>query len=621
MEAKPLQIGDVLKDARRFIVPIYQRTYAWTKERQLDKFFDAIETKARERLVGATSSFPHYMGAILLSPRGRFTFGEIPVFDIVDGQQRLSTYQLFLAALRDLAKSIGAPELAAKITPFLFNTETPLMKAPEQDRYKLQATDFDKALFEDLVNLDRDALCQKHATHFYKNGKILPNRPPKPLSAWWFFREESAAFVQEENGADKITRLMALLSAMLEDFRVIVITLDDSDDAQVIFETLNTGGEPLNAMDLVRNDVFHRASRRNEDVHALMKERWSKFEDPFWKQDAVQGRIKKPRIDFFLAHTLTAETGKEVPLGELYARYKAFVASRNFATVDAELACLVRHAPTYKKLSNPSGSDELSALARQLNVFDVSTAFPLVFVIAAADVTEEDRVWLYRRTASYIVRRALCGLTPKNYNNTFVRLAGQLRDNGVSRESFISGFTDSIGDTVRFPTDEEFRNAVQTRTQYSSIPTPRLAYVLRELERTSRDKYDETVGLRDDLTIEHVLPEKWAEHWPLPDGSRSPMDYIVTADDPRRPAIMNRQVVKHTLGNLTLLTPAGNPHLGNLPFTTTDAVMGISKRDALRASLLKMNQEIAACEEWNEVRIAERADRLADRAISIWPSI
>ena len=101
MKADPFQIGDVLKDARRFIVPIYQRTYAWSRKRQLDKDFDAIESKARERLAGAATSYPHYMGAILLSPRGRFTFGEIPVFDIVDGQQRLSTYQLFLAALRD----------------------------------------------------------------------------------------------------------------------------------------------------------------------------------------------------------------------------------------------------------------------------------------------------------------------------------------------------------------------------------------------------------------------------------------------------------------------------------------------------------------------------------------
>ena len=99
------------------------------------------------------------------------------------------------------------------------------------------------------------------------------------------------------------------------------------------------------------------------------------------------------------------------------------------------------------------------------------------------------------------------------------------------------------------------------------------------------------------------------------------MDYVVTADDPRRPAITNRQVVKHTLGNLTLLTPSGNPRLGNLPFMTLDSAVGMSKREALRASLLKMNQEIAACADWNEQYISERAIRLSDRAICIWPSL
>ena len=79
--------------------------------------------------------------------------------------------------------------------------------------------------------------------------------------------------------------------------------------------------------------------------------------------------------------------------------------------------------------------------------------------------------------------------------------------------------------------------------------------------------------------------------------------------------------MKHTLGNLTLLTPAGNPRLGNLPFKTTDVAVGMSKREALRASLLKMNQEIAACDGWHEITIAERANRLADRAILRWPSI
>jgi hypothetical protein len=373
-------------------------------------------------------------------------------------------------------------------------------------------------------------------------------------------------------------------------------------------------------MDLVRNDVFHRAIRRNEDVDALMETRWSVFEDGFWKQETTQGRIKKPRIDFFLAHTLTAETAKDILLTELYAHYKTFVRERAFANADAELDTLVRHAPTYRTLVAPSGEGPLADLARQLSVFDTSTAYPLVFVIAASDADEAEKSALYRLISSYVVRRALCHLTPKAYNTTFVRVAGQLRQHGVSRQAFAAAFADAPGETVRFPADDEVLKAILGLEQYDSMPTPRLRYILCELEKASRDKYDETVGLRDDLTIEHVLPSKWAEHWPLQDGKRAPLDHVVSADDARHGAIRQRDVLKHTLGNLTLLTPSGNPRLSNLPFTTQDDSVGLSKREALRSSLLKMNQEIAAHEDWTEDRIETRGRLLAKRVIGLWPS-
>ncbi|MGB5198142.1 MAG: DUF262 domain-containing protein, partial [Candidatus Deferrimicrobium sp.] len=180
MKAEPFQIGDVLKDRKRFIVPIYQRTYAWTKGRQLEKFFDAIEANACERIVGKAPSFPHYMGAILLCPRGKYTFGAIPVFDIVDGQQRLMTYQIFLAALRDIAKSMGGTALAEQLTTFLLNPDTHLMKDSKNECYKLEAAAFDRTLFRDLINLDQGNLQNKYPNAFFKNGKIKESDTPLP---------------------------------------------------------------------------------------------------------------------------------------------------------------------------------------------------------------------------------------------------------------------------------------------------------------------------------------------------------------------------------------------------------------------------------------------------------
>jgi hypothetical protein len=493
----------------------------------------------------------------------------------------------------------------------LLNPEGPQLHE-RIERYKLYPTAYDRKLYCDLVDLDWDGLRKKYPDSFYKNGKVLESAE-LPLRAWSFLRTEAETFITTTNGEAPAARLDALSAALLEDFQVIAITLDEHDDAQVIFETLNAGGEPLAAMDLVRNDVFHRATRAGENVEVLMENRWRAFEEPFWKELGIRGRIKKPRIDFFLSDTLAAETGKEILLTELYARYKSFIVERKFASVDSELETLLRHVPTYRKLVEPTGHSPLAEVGRELAVFDVTTAYPLVFVIQASDAPEEEKSALYQLIMSYVVRRMLCGLTAKNYNNVFLRLGGQLRINGVSLTTGTAAFAALDGDTVRFPNNAEFRNAVSSRRQYGSIQQHRLRHILCQLELEARDKFDEATSLPDDLTIEHVLPDAWREHWPLSDGTQAAADLMTGMSESQLKLIAEREAVKHTLGNLTLLTDARNPSLGNLDFN--------SKREKLRMSLLKLNHEIAEIPNWTEERIRTRATRLSDLAIKLWPAL
>lgn len=610
MKADPFQIGDVLKNPKRFVVPIYQRTYAWKTQPHLETFFDQVEAKAEERLA-SNGGFPHYMGALLVIPRGMYAFGRMEVLDVVDGQQRLTTFEIFLAALRELARSLGHVQIADLLTPLLLNAEGPQMQDKRTERYKLHPTAYDRALYRDLVDLDFDDLRQKYAHAFYRNGNIREDAP-LPLRAWVFMRAEAEAFIISVGNEKREERLGALSAALLEDVRVIVITLDERYDAQVIFETLNSGGEPLAAMDLVRNDVFHRAARSGEDVDLLMERRWSAFEEPFWKETATRGRIKKPRIDFFLSDTLAAEAGREILLTELYARYKSFIAERKFASSDAELETLLRHAPTYRMLVEPAGDGALAKLARQLSVFDVTTAYPLIFVIEASDAPQPEKGILYDLIRSYVVRRTLCNLTAKNYNNVFLRIASQLQTNGVAFASFMNTFAASDGDAVRFPDDTELRKHILERKQYGSIQQIRLRHILCELEYAARDKFDEAARLPDDLTIEHILPDTWTDQWPLPDGTKAPADLRTGMTESQLAFIADREALKHTLGNLTLLTEARNPSLRNFRFDT--------KRDAFRGSLLKLNHEIADVPNWTEETIRARADRLAKLATRIWPA-
>src|SRR5260370_13257019 len=130
-------------------------------------------------------------------------------------------------------------------------------------------------------------------------------------------------------------------------------------------------------MGLVRNDVFHRAAALNEDTEELFETKWQIFEDPFWNEMDRQGRLNKPRIEFFLGHMLAAETGNDITLTKLYSEYRAFVQPKRgefrFNSVASELDTLTRYAPTYRDLVNPQGHNALNWLAGRLKTWDVST--------------------------------------------------------------------------------------------------------------------------------------------------------------------------------------------------------------------------------------------------------
>jgi hypothetical protein len=201
-------------------------------------------------------------------------------------------------------------------------------------------------------------------------------------------------------------------------------------------------------------------------------------------------------------------------------------------------------------------------------------------------------------------------MSTKTYNNTFIRVAGQLQANGVSRAAFAAAFADNDKDTVRFPGNAELRTAILEHRQYGRIAQPRLKWILSELELASHTKFDETKGLQDDLSIEHVLPDAWTTHWRLSDGMNARELAGSSAD--QLAEIERRDRLKHTLGNLTLLTSPANAEALNYGFAR--------KLERLKLSLLRLNQEIAREEQWDEGAIQRRAARLADLAVAIWPA-
>lgn len=624
MDVDDHPVETILAEGRRFMVPLYQRKYQWADHR-LSPFWDDVEAKATEVLENE-SKFQHYMGALILAPIGEGAqIGVTPRVQVVDGQQRLTTFQLLLAAIREVAREHGCADIIAHVEDYLFNP----LKSKDTDpltRFKLTPTPSDREVFHDILDKEYREVRIKYSTYYWGRG-VPKNTPFRALRAYELFKQnvdrfartgpvdveaESGAEADEQDGEpDKElleTRLEALLKALLNRMKLVVIALGEDDDAQVIFETLNSKGEPLLAMDLVRNNIFYRAEKEGASAEELYKELWDPFDDSWWGEPAPNARPRRPRIDHFLTHVLAAESGEKISMRELYAEYRAFANPKGrprFARVEDELRLLERHAPVYETLEGRKDHDETIAwLGRKLAAWQVTTAYPIALQIAHDDVEEAERGKLARLIYSYIVRRALSGLTAKNLNRVFQGVSHKFRESGPSVTSLTDFFAERSGDSTRFPGDDEFRQGILSEPAYSLAPGARIKDVLWELERASRTMLAEKIEMPQNLQTEHVLPISWTKNWPFPDGEW--MDEW--SDDPR---VMNRRQTLQTLGNLTLITGALNISVSNKGFLA-------KKKKYEKHTRLFLNKWFENHDEWNEEKIHKRGEELAGKATKVW---
>ena len=615
-----------------------------------------VRTKAIERLNGRERRFSHFMGAVVLEARGAVSSRQVTSFQVVDGQQRLTTFQLYLAAARDYAKQAGFEDTVGLIEGYLFNEKEHLMEEPEIERFKIWPTKYDRELFQDIITAGRAELRKRCRAHFYKSKDRIYDYStvPKLLGAYGFFFDrikhavesddleddfaETIEDVEEDDseeetkseGNDKDRqamelRLDALWEALIEEFKVVEITLEEGDDAQVIFETLNERGEPLLAADLVRNNIFHRADARREQAEKLFDKYWKDFEDPFWSVMEKQGRYKKARIEFFLTNFIAGKVAGEVTLSKLFSEYKAFVkiqASKphgGYPTVEAELQDLGAYGKLYRRLLERDDNDPLGRFAKLLHPWDVTTVYPLVLRLWADETLEEDeKQECLTLLLSFIVRRAICGLTTKNYNKFFLSVLRHLDAKGFSLANLANFLTAQGSESARFPTDSELESSWNSAPMYGRRLTPlRVRAVLEAIERRKRQKFHETEQLSNDLSVEHILPSEWVEHWPLPDGEHATGDdtwqamFATEEDDSRVGQVVRRKRLLNTFGNLTILTKPLNSSVSNGPYG--------AKRKALSDhSLLVLNREIIQDDDWGESQIEARGQKLFTVAKQLW---
>jgi hypothetical protein len=613
MQAQALTPAEIFGYHVRYVVPLFQRPYVWNRRDQWEPLWEDVRAVAQRLLDGPPTNrpavAPHFLGAIVVE-QAPTTVGSVAVYHVIDGQQRLTTLQLLLDAARLVAQELADPSRDDAATE----------PEPGTDGADVAA---DAALLARMVRNDpavrRDndelkvwpTLADRDA---YRAALADVAGTAPVAQAHAYFVEAISEWVYAGPAA---TRLSALTRALTAHLRAVVIHLDPGDNAQTIFETLNHRGAPLLAADLIKNLVFRLADARGLDVVGLYQRYWSELDGPFWRAYVRRGRQVVPRIDIFVNYWLVMRLTREVRTDEIFAGFRDHLDTVDERLEDT-LTALARDAETYATALTEEPDDAVAAqfCYRVFEALDTGALMPVYLWLmrwSPQRLPVEQRDQALHALESWVVRRWLCGLPSKDTTNVVLDLLSEVEDAGPelageATEAFL--LRQRISARV-WPADPVVRKALKTSAVDGRPLRPRLRMVLEAIEDHQRTEKSEGQACERGLTVEHVMPLGWRQHW---NGGADPATAVL------------RDTLVHTLGNLTLARWKLNADLGNLPWTDGEAgaqgLGGTGKRSELaRHSLLRINADLVSRnpDAWTADAITERSAALATVIIALWP--
>jgi uncharacterized protein with ParB-like and HNH nuclease domain/predicted transport protein len=560
MKAGEARMLELIDKAPQFVIPIYQRTYSWT-ERECRQLWDDLLRAGRDATISV-----HFVGSIVYIEAGHSGITlHAPVL-VIDGQQRLTTLMLLIAALAKALEEQPDDEqvILEQFTPAsLRNDYLRNEQKPGDRRYKLLLTQNDRDTLTAIVD-----------------GRELPaSTSVRVLENYGYFRK----WITDLSGD------LAPLGYGLAKLMVVDVALNrEYDNPQLIFESMNSTGRELTQADLIRNFV----------LMGLDPELQTRLYQSYWRPMEVEfgQEAYGEHFDGFIRHYLTVKTGEIPNLNAVYEAFKAYARRADIAAAGVEelVADLRQFARYYCAMALGKESDhELSVAFHDLRELRVDVAYPFLLELYHDWKTDllprDDFLEVVRLIESYVFRRAICAIPTNSLNKTFSTFGKALRKDRYL-ESIKVHFA-SLPSYRRFPNNEEFMRELMTRDMYN---IRNRSYWLRRLENYERK---ERVPV-EEYTIEHILPqnENLSSEWKAVLGSeweRVHHEYL------------------HTLGNLTLT--GYNAEYSDRPF--------LKKRDmpgGFGESPLRLNKGLGDLDRWDEAAIQARARSLAEQALKVW---
>lgn len=563
MQAGETTLNKLLNTSRQFIVPIFQRNYSWQKNQYEQLWFDILRaSKFKEKQ-------NHFIGSIVYIDMGT-PAGRPQQLLLIDGQQRLTTISILLCAIKDYVQKFNLEtkliNLAKIKNQFLYNSDE-----IDEDRYKLLLNVQDKETYIKLID----------------NTIFTVNKPTTNIiKCYEFFYERIEDFIKQHGQIDEIYAGIFKLS-------LVSISLDkDSDNPQMIFESMNSTGKDLSQTDLLRNYLL--MDLTPEKQTRLYKTYWKSMEELFG-EDIYKNDVNK--FDYFIRDflTLKSDTGYICKINNVYENFKRYYLDNNCEKF-AVLKDLFTYAKYYAWIDLlQENDDELKLYWQEFKKLDSHVVYPFLLKLyddySRQILIKEDFKKILQVVISYLWRRAICEIPTNSLSKTFATLY-QAVDKDDYVNSVIKAFVFKSS-YKRFPSDYEVREKLQTKDIYHF----RLRkYLLEALENYY---HKEPIDLNTaNYTIEHIMPQN-IEHnlsWQQMLGE----DWQEV-----------HSLYLHSLGNLTIT--GYNAEMSNKSFGEK-----VNGESGFKHSHLKLNESIAQCDVWNKKAIQRRTNILTDIILKIW---
>ncbi len=562
MTGKEATLAEFFYGTEPFIIPVYQRNYTWKKadcKQLLTDILNIVKDKGKTHFIGSIVHVLHSDGNI-----------------IIDGQQRITTISLLLLAIRN---AIIKGDVKTKNDTLIKEIEYQFLinqfSKDSEKRIKLKPFRDDCKAFYALFENPKGYILESKITENYL----------------YFYDELVARQADPQSIYDAIKRLV---------FVRITLEPHHGDDAQQIFESINSTGVRLTETDKIRNFVLM-------NLDAKVQE---KFYNNYWL--TIENNTDRSMEDFVRDY-LTMECNSIPNKLDVYRVFKEHTRKKYAEGIEPLLQSMSHYSDIFQSIKNCKvGSDKANAIISQLEQLDITTTYPFLLPLinyyqeGGIDDAELERV--LSTLEIFLFRRIMSGYYNTGLNKVFYNMHSRILkaqyDDWKYSDILIYLLQHGIS-YFEFPNDESFRLSFEIREVYKMRSNYRLYFFSRLEESLNK----EATGIKEKiengiLSIEHIMPQTLTADW------RKELGSDFTEED------FNKWI--HNIGNLTLT--AYNSEYSNRKFSEKrDGVPSLPEMKGFKDSCVAMNKYVSQCEHWTKVEMQERCKSVTELALNLWP--